>query len=120
MSRLSAVPWLPLVVSSLLFACGGGTEPAADEEPAAASAPASETRTYQGVGTIVELSEESLVLDHDAIPGFMEAMSMSYPVDDPSILEPLEEGMVVRFRVVVDEDGYLVDHIEPGGERQQN
>lgn len=104
---------LLMFASTIVLACGGG-----EPESAPASGDTSGT-TYEGVGTVVEIRDDSIVLDHDTIPGFMEAMTMPYPVSDPSILEPFEQGMVVNFRVVVDAQEYTIDRIESGGEREE-
>ena len=85
---------------ALLSACGpGGSEPT----------------YYDGVGTIITvINEDHVKIEHDAIPDFMDAMTMNFEVEDPFLLQDLEPGMDVRFRVaVVDRDVYI-DQIERG------
>lgn len=108
--------WLALL-AALAFACSSGDGGTASGGSAGEEGVSG--KTYEGVGTIVEIREDSIVLDHDAIPGFMEAMEMPYPVSDPSILEPFEQGMVVRFRLVVNGSSYVVDRIEAGAQREE-
>ena len=55
-----------------------------------------------------------VVLDHEAIPGFMEAMTMPYQLKDPSILSELHPGDVITADVLVSksaEETILLDHI---------
>lgn len=54
------------------------------------------------------------MLDHEAIPGFMEAMTMPYQLKDPSIISDLHPGDVITADVLVSKTGQqtvLLDHI---------
>jgi mono/diheme cytochrome c family protein len=51
---------------------------------------------------VVPVSEE-LVVKHGPIKGFMEAMTMGYKVNPPSLLKPLKAGDTVRFTIDTDE-----------------
>jgi len=54
------------------------------------------------------------VLDHEAIPGFMEAMTMPYQLKDPSILSELHPGDLITADVLVSKSSHgtvLLDHI---------
>jgi len=55
-----------------------------------------------------------VVLDHEAIPGFMEAMTMPYQLKDPSIVSELHPGDVITADVLVSksaEETVVLDHI---------
>lgn len=55
-----------------------------------------------------------VTLRHDAIPGFMDAMTMPYKLKDPSILSELHPSDVVTADVLVSQGGdasVLLDHI---------
>ena len=65
------------------------------------------------MGTIISVEEEHVLIDHEDLPGFMDAMTMTFSVSDPELLNGLEDGTRVRFRVVVDGASYTIDHIEP-------
>jgi protein SCO1/2 len=70
-------------------------------------------RRYHLVGKVVALDQRgsSVVVDHQAIPGFMDAMTMAYPVRDPHILDPLGVGDEITADVVVASDGAYLDNI---------
>jgi len=68
--------------------------------------------TYEANGTVISVEGEHVLIDHQDIPGFMDAMTMTFPVSDPALLEGLEAGTRVTFRVVVDGASYTIDHIE--------
>jgi mono/diheme cytochrome c family protein len=55
--------------------------------------------TGEGNVIAVTLSNNQLVVDHDAIKGFMDAMIMGYKVNPPSLLDGLNAGDRVRFTV---------------------
>jgi protein SCO1 len=55
-----------------------------------------------------------VVLDHEAIPGFMEAMTMPYQLKDPSVISDLHPGDVITADVLVSksaEQTVVLDHI---------
>jgi len=63
---------------------------------------------YPVTGTVVEVRGDNVVvIDHDPISGFMEAMVMPFNVDDPSLLEGVDPGDQVRGTFVVGERSYL-------------
>ena len=106
MKRLSTFPGLLVVLS----ACGSQTPRPAEDT---SKAPSSEVRYYEATGTLVTIQEGHLKIEHDEIPGFMKAMTMSFQVKDPALLKGLEEGSEVRFRVAVTEDSVLIEQITP-------
>jgi protein SCO1/2 len=55
-----------------------------------------------------------VVLDHEAIPGFMGAMTMPYQLKDPSVVSELHPGDVITADVLVSkssEETVVLDHI---------
>ena len=56
---------------------------------------------YEGIGVIIEVMprKSRIVLDHEAIEGFMAAHEMSYMVTPASLLRGLEPGDKVRFTI---------------------
>ena len=70
-----------------------GSRPA---EPAASQRVVGEGEV---VATVPNASQ--IVVEHGEIKGFMEAMTMGYRVDPPSLLAGLEEGDKIRFTIDV-------------------
>ena len=72
---------------------GEGTQPAAEGEP----------RTVVADGKVIATvpNASQIVVEHGEIKGFMEAMTMGYRVDPPSLLEGLKFGDKVRFTIDV-------------------
>lgn len=60
-------------------------------------------KEYEVTGVIKEVrpAGPDVVVRHDPIPGYMEAMTMPFPVRDASLLMPLQPGDSVRFRLSV-------------------
>jgi protein SCO1/2 len=51
----------------------------------------------KGVVEAVDAELKQVVIDHDDIPGVMPAMSMSFDVPDPRLLETLAPGQTIEF-----------------------
>jgi Cu/Ag efflux protein CusF len=60
-------------------------------------------QTVVGEGKVVATvpNASQIVVDHEEIKGFMEAMTMGYRVEPPSLLEGLKSGDKVRFTIDV-------------------
>ena len=76
---------------------------AAVSAPQTQEATRGEKQTVVGEGKVVATvpSASQIVVDHEEIKGFMEAMTMGYRVDPPSLLEGLKQGDKVRFTIDV-------------------
>ena len=69
----------------------------------APAAPGASSQTVIGEGEVVSTVPGSgqIVVDHEEIKGFMEAMTMGYRVDPPSLLATVRPGDKVRFTIDV-------------------
>jgi Cu/Ag efflux protein CusF len=76
--------------------------------PSAAGTP----KTVVGEGEVVATKPASseIVVDHAAIKGFMDAMTMGYRIDPPSLLATVKPGDRIRF--TIDVDRRAIVHIE--------
>jgi protein SCO1/2 len=73
-------------------------------------------KVYKLCGKVVSTNpaKGEVTLDHEAIPGFMDAMTMPYKLKDPGILSELHPGDVITADVLVSQDpdaDILLDHI---------
>ena len=96
-----------------------GCHKAPDE--AAGSAQNQQFKTYPLRGKIVstEAAKGEVTIDHQAIPGFMDAMTMPYKVRDTRILSELHPGDTVTADVLVSQSedaDVFVDHFVIVGE----
>ncbi|MDP9051440.1 MAG: SCO family protein [Acidobacteriota bacterium] len=68
---------------------------------------AGEVKTFPIRGKImsVDPAKGSIVLDHEAVLGFMEAMTMSYKLKDPTILSELHPGDRISAKLLVRKTG---------------
>jgi protein SCO1 len=62
------------------------------------------TKTFTIRGKVVSTDATHVTLDHEAVPGFMEAMTMPYKVKDPSVLSELHHGDQITARLTVQQD----------------
>jgi protein SCO1/2 len=68
---------------------------------------------YQGTGMVlsVDLSLQTMTISSQAIPHFMEAMVMTFPVHGPETLGALQAGMTVDFTLVVNQHSSYVENV---------
>lgn len=71
--------------------------------PAPAGPVISKTFKIRGKIVAVDFAASKITLDHEAIPGFMDAMIMPYKVADPSIMSELHPGDRITADVIVDQ-----------------
>ena len=108
---LRAAVGLVLVVT---FAAGckqsGNGAAAGASSNAASGAAARELKTFPIRGKIVSVdaAKGMVTLDHEAIPGFMDAMTMPYKLKDASVASELHPGDRITAKLLVRKtaDGY--------------
>lgn len=61
-------------------------------------------KTFPVKGRVVSTDATHVTLDHEAVPGFMEAMTMPYKLKDPSIVSELHPGDRITARIIVQQD----------------
>jgi protein SCO1/2 len=88
--------FLPLFVA-LLAGC---------HQTSSSSTPASsfQQKTFNVHGKIVSTDATHVTLDHEAVPGFMDAMIMPYKLKDPSIVGELHPGDLITAKILVKQD----------------
>ncbi|MBI2531955.1 MAG: copper-binding protein [Deltaproteobacteria bacterium] len=69
-------------------------------------------KLVSGIGKVIALVPESqqIVVDHEEIKGFMDAMTMGYKVSSNSLLKGLKPGDKIRF--AIDTEKHAVTKIE--------
>jgi protein SCO1/2 len=72
-----------VLAAGVLGGCHGGT---------ATVAPTGKQYPVRGVVVSTDTGKGEVLLSHEAIPGLMDAMTMSYPLKDPSIISELHDG----------------------------
>lgn len=70
---------------------------------ACGSKPTEPARRFHLHGKIVSVSgsDHSVAIDHEAIPGFMDAMTMSYPIPNDKVLSALRPGDEINADLIV-------------------
>jgi Cu/Ag efflux protein CusF len=69
-------------------------------------------KTVSGVGKVIGLVPETreIIVDHEEIKGFMDAMTMGYKVNPASLLKTVKTGDTIRF--TIDTDKRAITKIE--------
>ena len=111
MTKLQSPPMqrvLLLLVIAAAFACGGRESSATKPVSVAGE------KIYDLRGTIVshDLDDNSLNIDHEAIPGFMEAMKMDYEVRGATVAKLPPEGTRIAAKLHVTDDEYWITGVQ--------
>jgi protein SCO1 len=71
-------------------------------------------KLYSVKGKILgrDAADNSLRLDHEAIPGFMEAMTMDYPVRGAKVQELPADKSTIVARLHVNDDKYWITDVK--------
>ena len=59
----------------------------------------------------LDQSAKTLTVDHEAIPGFMSAMTMVYPVKDAHLLDGIAPGDQITAKVISSGGKYWLEDI---------
>ncbi len=71
------------------------------------------TYDVRGVYVGPQYNGEAAVIQHEAIPGFMEAMQMTFRLADAASLAEVPVGAKIRFELVVTETSSFIQNIQP-------
>ncbi|GAC1396244.1 MAG: hypothetical protein NVSMB68_13040 [Thermoanaerobaculia bacterium] len=93
-------------VALVLFACSDA------EKPKPLSEPGEKIYTLRGKILTRDSSDKTVRLDHDAIPGFMEAMTMDYSVRGANVSALPADGARVEARLHVTGSGYWLTDVK--------
>ena len=76
------------------------------------------TQTWDVRGVVhgVQREYDQVLIEHDEIPDHMPGMTMNFDVADPALLDGIEKGQVVQFRLVFDGKRYRVTAIQVVGQ----
>ena len=69
-----------------------------------------DSKRYEARGIVYDVNREfrQILIEHEDIPGLMPAMTMSFDVADPELLETLDTGDRIEFELDVSNNGYQV------------
>jgi protein SCO1/2 len=98
-----------LFVTALTVACNKPSPPTPTASPTAAPA----AKRYHLTGRVLSTDKRAnaVNIDGDAIPGFMDAMTMPYTVKDLTLLDKLTRGDQITADVVVQGDDSWIENV---------
>jgi len=104
------------VLSVVLTACSSTPKespPPQTTSTSTSTQQAQPSQRYDLTGKVVAVdkSRKTLTVDHEAIPGFMGAMTMAYPVKDEQQLDRLSPGDQITAKVVSTTGGFWLEDI---------
>lgn len=119
---MKLIPQAICLASSLIFVgCGGKTAPPAPPSATTNTAKAKpETQVYyvRGVVKGLKLEEQTVLVDHEEIPGFMEKMTMPFTVADTNEFDGISTNDLIHFRLVVEPLKSWIDQVNKTGTAQ--
>lgn len=104
---MSSRRWRSFILAgALTIAVTGCTSDSSDE--------ASEATEQDVAGVVASVQPERQVLElvHDDIPGYMPAMQMPFPVEEPELLDGLRMGDQVNFHVKISNGAAMITGVE--------
>jgi Cu/Ag efflux protein CusF len=81
--------------------------------PATLATATGEPHAAQGVLLKADPASRTIEVSCDAIPGYMDAMVMTFVVRDTEVLKTLQPGGSVRFKMVEEGNEEIADHLRP-------
>jgi protein SCO1/2 len=96
-----------ILFSSLLFTASCRTSQTQSSNASA------EAKRYALKGTVVAVdkAKKKATVKHEEIPGYMDAMTMDFPIREDWVWEDLTAGADIFAELVVDNDGYWLEKI---------
>lgn len=75
------------------------------------------TQHFAVRGVVRELKADgrTVIIRHEEIPGYMEAMTMPFKVRDTNVLDGVRAGAEVTFRLNLTDDASWIDQVRPTG-----
>lgn len=112
---VQARPWVILLAVGVLTSC---TKPASPPAPAKDVAVSTNQQVFQVTGVIQEVrwKQKEVEIKHEAVAGYMPAMTMPFDVKDTNELAGLEPGQRVEFRLLVTDTEGWIDHVRKLGQ----
>jgi len=114
-------PAIVSLAALALMGCDGRTPPPA-AKPATQDAGVAqvdpEVYYVRGVVKGLQLEEGTVLIDHEEIPGFMEAMTMPFTVADTNEFAGITTNDQVQFRLVVEPLKSWIDQVQKTGTAQ--
>jgi protein SCO1/2 len=106
-----------LILGACVIQTRAQEKPVDPQRPvAAASAEKQKVYYVKGVIKEIKIDGQTAVIQHEEIPGYMEAMTMPFKVKNPTELADLVPGQKVSFRLVVtDTEGWIEQVTAIGG-----
>jgi len=91
--------------------CGKQNQP---EQPPSAQSAGKGSKSYQVKGVVEEVLPEKkqVVIKHEDIPGYMDAMTMKFDVKSTNELAGLKPGDDISFRMIVTDDDGWIDQVK--------
>ena len=114
--RRKKLGWLFAGLAALLTIVGGqSARIACAAQPGQGQQ--TKTQRYVLTGTVqsIDTPNHQVVVDGDAVPGYMDAMSMPYSVPDEKALKALTVGDIIRADIVVQGDDAHLENIKVTG-----
>lgn len=116
MTRYLAIFRLPILIVLVLAAgCTSQTPDKGATPPAAAKVESATSVThYKVAGVVRQVKPETgrVVIAHEAIPGFMNAMTMPFTLKDHALLDDVRPGDEVEGNLRVEKEGKIVKEYE--------
>ncbi|HWW01010.1 MAG TPA: SCO family protein [Candidatus Acidoferrum sp.] len=105
-----SAPWL-VILGTLVVSCQRSGDTGSPPQPARNQSTNQQIFQVKGVVQAVKPRQKEVEIKHEAVPGYMPAMTMPFDVKDTNELAGLEPGERVAFRLIVTDTEGWIDQI---------
>lgn len=115
LNRTLLFPAAALLSLSLAAGCGADDRQVREEPRSNATSDTASVDTYVATGRIMSITPDRdfVMVRHDAIDGFMDAMTMPFGVSDTGVVSGIAAGDSVRFMIEASGGEIKITSIEP-------
>lgn len=94
-----------ILLSVLLFSACEKSKPAKRT-----ASPGAKHFAFKGKVVAVDKAKKTVTVAHEKIPGYMDAMTMAFPVNDDYVLDDLKKDADLSADLIVDEDAFWLEN----------
>ncbi|HEV7642937.1 MAG TPA: SCO family protein [Pyrinomonadaceae bacterium] len=97
----------------LLLPLFSSCQKAETKNAAAPSAPSADAKRFPFKGIVVSVNKakNEATISHDEIPGYMDAMTMPFPIKDTWVMDEISAGSQIQGELVVEKGDFYLEHV---------
>lgn len=99
--------YILFILFAVILSAAAGCQKTA---PPQTASPHAKRYPLEGKVIAVDKAKKKATIAHEEIKGYMDAMTMDFPIRDEDVLNTLSKDAEIRAELIVDKDGYWLDN----------